>query len=110
MHPLIHQEDSYDKEDGHRYLTSKPPSLETTWEPVHPSKKSTEEPTSETDPGTSPDPYAPTREDNKGHLAPGDIMKYKKGSDLPRFATLEEHTKESPWGDTCKIRILGQDQ
>ena len=37
------------------------------------------------------------------------IMRYQKGSDKPRFATLEEHTKEAPWGNTCKIQVFGQD-
>ena len=35
-------------------------------------------------------------------------MRYQKGSDPPRFATLEERTKAAPWGDTRKTRILGQ--
>ena len=26
----------------------------------------------------------------------------------PIFIAQEERTKEAPWGDTCKIRILGQ--
>ena len=42
------------------------------------------------------------------HLASKDIVRYRKGSDTPRFATLEEHTKEAPWGDTWKLWILGQ--
>ena len=45
-----------------------------------------------------------------GHLSPKDILRYQKGSDTPIFATLEERTKEAPWGDTWKIRILGQEK
>ena len=44
-----------------------------------------------------------------GHLDPKYIVRYQKGSDPPRFATLKERTKEAPWGDTCKIWIWGQD-
>ena len=40
-----------------------------------------------------------------GHLAPGDIAIHQKGSDSPRFSTLEERRKE----DTRReILILGQ--
>ena len=42
------------------------------------------------------------------HLYPKDIVKYQKGSDPPRFDTLEERTKEAPLGGTWKIRILVQ--
>ena len=35
-------------------------------------------------------------------------MIYQKGLDPPIFTTLEECTKEAPFGDTWKIRILGQ--
>ena len=45
-----------------------------------------------------------------GKLAPGDIFRYQKGSDTNRFVTLEERTKEAYWGDTYKIRILGQNE
>ena len=45
----------------------------------------------------------------KGYISPGDIMRYQKGSDLPRVTTLEERTKESPWVETWKIRILGKE-
>ena len=45
-----------------------------------------------------------------GHLDPVDITRYQKGSDPPRFDTLEERTKEDPREDTWKIRILGQDK
>ena len=37
-------------------------------------------------------------------------MKYQKMSDLPKLETLDEGAKESPWGDTWKTLILGQDQ
>ena len=70
MHPLIHLEESNDEEDGHGNSLSKPMSLESTQEPVCPNKKSTKEPTLAPDPGTSPEPSMPTREDNKGHLTP----------------------------------------
>ena len=43
-------------------------------------------------------------------LYPKDIRRYQKGSDSPIFSTIEERTKEAPWGDTWKIRILGQDK
>ena len=43
-----------------------------------------------------------------GNLAPKYIVQYQKGSDPPIFSTLEERTKEDPWGDAWKIRILGQ--
>ena len=45
-----------------------------------------------------------------GHLSPGDIVRYQKGTHPPIFSTLEEHTKESSRVDTWKIRILGQDK
>ena len=56
------------------------------------------------------EPSAPTREDSIGCLSPKGIVRYQKVSDAPRFTTLEEHTKESPWGGTWKIRVLGQDE
>ena len=71
MHPLIHLEDSDDKENGHGDSPSKPLSLELTREPVHSSEKYTEEPTSAPNTGNSQDPSAPTREDNKGKISPG---------------------------------------
>ena len=37
-------------------------------------------------------------------------MKHQKGSIQHRFVTLEEHIKKAPWGDTQKIRILGQEE
>ena len=44
-----------------------------------------------------------------GYLALGDTVRYHKGPDSPGFATLEEQrTKEASWGETRKIRILGQ--
>ena len=42
------------------------------------------------------------------HLAPKDIVRYQKVSDSPRIVNLEERTKKAPWGDTWKIRVLGQ--
>ena len=93
MHPLINLEDSYSEEDSNGNSQRKPSSSEPTWETIHSSKKYAEEKTLETNPVTSPNPSAPSRKNNKGHLDPGDIMKYQKGSDLPRFATLEEHNK-----------------
>ena len=99
MHPLIYLEDSYDKKDGHVDSPRKPPSSKPSREPINPSKKCTEEPNLAPDPGTLPEPSAHTREDNKGNIYTGYIIKYQKGSYLPRLATLEERTKESPWGD-----------
>ena len=43
-----------------------------------------------------------------GHLSPKYIVIYHKGSDPPKFSTLEKRTKEDTWGDTWKIQILGQ--
>ena len=43
-----------------------------------------------------------------GHISPKDILRYHKWSYPPRFSTLEEPTKEDPWGVIWKIRILGQ--
>ena len=45
-----------------------------------------------------------------GQLAPKDILIYQKGSDPPIFSTQEELTKEAPWRDRWKIRILYQDK
>ena len=45
-----------------------------------------------------------------GHPSPRYIVIYQKGTYLPIFYTLDERTKEVPWGDTWKIRILGQDK
>ena len=70
MHPLIHLEESNDGEDIKGYLPSKYPSSYPTQDPVHPSENFIKEPTSAQDPGTSQEPYNPTREDNKGQLSP----------------------------------------
>ena len=43
-----------------------------------------------------------------GHLSPGDIVRYQKGTDPPIFSTLKDLNKEYSWGNTWKIRILGQ--
>ena len=104
MSPLIYPEE-YENEDS----LNDPTSAETTPNPVTPSGKPTKEPTSEPDSYALSESSAPTREDSMGHLSPKDIVGYQKVSDPPRFATLEESTKESPWGDTWKIRILVQD-
>ena len=45
-----------------------------------------------------------------GNPLPKDIVRYQKGLYTPRLSTLEECTKEAPWGDTCKISILVQDE
>ena len=45
-----------------------------------------------------------------GYLALGDIGRYQKGADQPRFATLEERIKEASRGDTWKIRVFGQNE
>ena len=47
-----------------------------------------------------------TRGGSTGHLSPKDILRYHKGSYQPRLFTLEERTKEAPWGDTWKIRLI----
>ena len=44
------------------------------------------------------------------HMSAKDIVIYRKESDQPIFTTIEENTKEAPWGDTCKIWILVQDK
>ena len=44
------------------------------------------------------------------NISSGEIVRSHKGSDPPRFVTLEENTKEFPWVDTCKIRYLFQDE
>ena len=103
MPPLIYPEDSDDEE----YLID-PPSADPTPEPGPPSEKPTNETTSEPDSDALSETSSPMREDYMGNLDPKEISRYQKGSDLPRFATLEKRTKESPWGDTWKIRILGQ--
>ena len=43
-----------------------------------------------------------------GPLYLKDIVRYHKGSDQTRFVTLEEITKDDPWGDTRKIHFLCQ--
>ena len=45
-----------------------------------------------------------------GHLYQKNIVIYQKGSYKHTFNTIEERTKETPWGDTWRIRILGQDE
>ena len=75
-----------------------------------PGPQPTKEPALEPDSDTLSEPSSPTREDTIGHLSPKDILRYQKGSYPPRFATLEERTKEAPCGVTWKIRILGQDK
>ena len=105
MPPLIYPEES-DNEEHLRKSTS----AETIPKPGPPNEKPTKEPTSETDFDALSEPSTPTGKDSMGHLAPRDIVRYQKWSDPSRFATPEEHTKESPWGDTWKTRILGQDK
>ena len=56
------------------------------------------------------EPSAPTRECSMGHLVPGYIVGYHKVQYPPIFATFEECTKEASGGDTCKIRILCQEE
>ena len=51
----------------------------------------------------------PTREGYMGYLPPIYIMRYQKGFDTPRLATIEELTKEAPWGENWKIRVLEKD-
>ena len=75
-------------------------SVEPTLKPGPPSEKPTEEPTLEPDYDALSEPSASTREDSMGKLSPKDIVRYQTESDPPIFATLEERTKEDPWGDT----------
>ena len=84
--------------------------IEPTPDPGPPSEKTTKEPTLEPNYDVLSEPSAPMREDSMGHLAPKEIVRYQKGSDQPRFVTLEDRTKEAPWGDTWKIRILVQER
>ena len=75
------------------------PSVEPTPEPGPPSETPTKEMTLEHDSDALSEPSTPTREGYMGHLSPKYIVVYQKGSDPPRFATIEELTKESPcWG------------
>ena len=103
MPPLIYLEESDDEE----YLIN-PPSTEPTPDPGPPSKIHTKETTSERNYDALSEPSAPLREGSVGRLSPKDIIRYQKGLDPPRFPTLEERTKEAPWEDTFKSRILGQ--
>ena len=43
------------------------------------------------------------------YLDSGDVFRFHQGVDNHQFDTLEEHTKEAPWGDTWKIRVWGQE-
>ena len=104
MPPLIYPEDS-DNEDS----LSNPPSADPTPKPETPSENTTKEPTLERDYDALSEPSTPMREDSMGQLYPKDIVIKQKRSYPPRFATLEERTKEAPWGDICKIRILIQE-
>ena len=109
MMPLIiFLEDSNYKEEDPRESPSKTTSEEPTPEPGSPSEKPTEETTLETYYDSISEPSAPTREGSMGYLSPRDTVRQQKEPNPPLFATLEEHTKEDPWEDTCKIRILGQ--
>ena len=93
---------------------SDPPSTDPTPyltpDPGPPSEKNTKEPTSEPDYDYLSENSATMREGSMGHLSRKDIMRYQKGSDPPRFSTLEECTKETPWRETWKIRVVGQDK
>ena len=83
--------------------------MDLTSEPGPPSKKTTKEPTLEPKSVASLYPSMPLRGYSMGYLALGDIGRYQKGADQPRFATLEERIKEASWGDTFNNRILGQE-
>ena len=107
---LVCPEGCDDKEDVPCESLIDPPSAEPTPELGPPSEKPTKEPTSEPDSSTLSEPSAPTGEGSMGHLYPKEISLYQKGSDTPRFFTLEERTKEDPWGDIWNIRIWGQDK
>ena len=102
MPPLICPEESYDEEDDPCEYPSDPPYVEPTPEPVPPSGKTTKEPTSKPSYHVLSEPSAPIREGYMGHLSPGDIVRYQKGSDLPILSTLDDRTKEAPWIDTWK--------
>ena len=93
MPPLIYPEESND-EESISDSTSAEPTLNT----GPPSEKSTKEPILEPDSDALSEPPAPRRENSMGHIAPGDIVQYQKESDSPRFAIIEDCTKESPWG------------
>ena len=71
--------------------------MDPTLDPGLPSKKPTEETTSEPNYDALSEYYTPTREGYMGHLAPQYTMRYQKGSDPPIFFTLEECTKEDLW-------------
>ena len=105
MPPLIYSEDSDNKESPRKL-----PSTEPTLYPGPPSEEPNEGPTSKPNSDSLLEPSVPRREDSMGNLPPKEIVIYQKGSDPTKFATLEERTKEDPWGDTWKIRILGQDK
>ena len=87
-----------------------PNSADPTTEPGPPSEKNTDEPTLESNSDALSEPSAPTREDSMEYLSPRYKVRYQKGQNPPKFSTIKEHTKEPPWGDTWKIRILGQDK
>ena len=59
-------------------------------------RKPTKTPTLEPNYDALSENPAPTREGYTGNLSPKDTVRYKKGSYLPRFTTLQEHTKEAP--------------
>ena len=96
--PLLFYPEDSNKDD----YSSKPPSTESTLDPGPPSEKPTNETTSEPYSYALIEPYSPTREGYMGNLPPKGILRYQKGSDLPRLATIEEHTKEGFCGDKWK--------
>ena len=108
MPPLIYPMESDDKKYDPCESLRIPTYTDTTPEPGHPSKTNTKEPTSEPNYDALLEPSTPRGGYFMGNLYPKDIVRYHKVSDQPRFVTLEEITKDDPWGDTWKIHILGQ--
>ena len=97
---LIFPEESDNKEDEPRESPSDLHSMDPALELGPPSEKPTKEVASEPNSDALSEPSISTRRGYMGHLAPGYIMRYHKVSYPPRFFTLEECTKEDPWGDT----------
>ena len=77
--------------------------MDLTLKPGRSSKIPTKELTLEPKYDAPSDPYTTTREYYVGHIALGDIARHLKGLYGPQFSTLEERTKDTPWGDILKI-------
>ena len=85
---LFYLEESNNKKDDPNESLSNSPSVEHNPEPRPPNEKSTKELTSEPDYDSISATSALTIEVSMRHLTLLDIMRYQKGSDLPRFSTL----------------------